>query len=760
MLNNIPLELRRLPQWVVSGPDKVPINPRTGRHASPTDPKTRGTFEEARECGYANIGFMLSPNDPFTIIDLDDKPSDPATEAQRERFSKILDSAASYSELSTSGSGVHIIVRGSVPKGCRRDHVEVYSQDRYMICTGNVIRSAPVAERQALLDALFAEMQPDTLPVELEEVDEELNDADLYEMATNAANAAKFMRLWEGDLSDYPSQSEADFALMSMLVHYSPSNEQCRRLFRLSKLGERAKAMQNNKHLDRMLAKLRGKAPPLIDLSKLTTNANRNRPEHQQSPDALGTPDNEETEGEGEPSPEETEETHPSGFADESIQGPDGLVGELAEYLHSTSIRPVREYALASAIALCAGISGRGFNISGTGLNLYLIAVGATGSGKESIPTGIDMMVHAMQNSCLLAQDFVGPGNFGSGQALVRALDKQPCFVSILGEVGLLLQELSNAPLGSPARSMLRMMLDLYTKSGHGKILRPSVYSDSMKNTQMVRAPSVTIMGESTPDNFYDALNSSMILDGMVPRFSVFEYRGPRPVRNRNAGIPPSEDLVNRMSELGNVALGLQQDNTFCPVPISPKAQKLLDAFDLFADDEINKGMGEASRQTWNRAHLKALKLAALVAVGNNPVAPVVGLPEAEWAIKLVRRDITKLLAKFEEGAVGATGDMRLESDIKRAILDWFKMQRKDRLGYKGVTPKMATMEVIPIAYLRRRCRPLKAFQTDRRGASKAMEETLKKLVEAGELGIVPPMQANIELHTNAPVYVRGLNWS
>ena len=61
--------------------------------------------------------------------------------------------------------------------------------------------------------------------------------------------------LWQGMWRelDHPSQSEGDLDLMVHLVRFSPSNEQCRRLFRQSGLGKRTKANRID-YLNRTLA--------------------------------------------------------------------------------------------------------------------------------------------------------------------------------------------------------------------------------------------------------------------------------------------------------------------------------------------------------------------------------------------------------------------------------------------------------------------------------------------------------------------------
>ena len=142
---NIPRELKIRPQWVVwqavgEKPDKVPFSARIGRKASSTDLMTWSTFPEALEAyergEYAGLGFVFCSGDPYTGVDLDDcvdengKIEDWALEIVR-----YLDG---YTELSATGSGLHIIVRGDVPNR-RKGDVEVYSSKRFFTMTGYIV---------------------------------------------------------------------------------------------------------------------------------------------------------------------------------------------------------------------------------------------------------------------------------------------------------------------------------------------------------------------------------------------------------------------------------------------------------------------------------------------------------------------------------------------------------------------------------------------------------------------------------------------
>lgn len=739
MLQNIPIELRALPQWVCAGADKIPVSPRTGQAASVTDPATWGTFEEACRTGFKHVGFVLAAWDPYCIIDLDNKPEKPLTEEQWQRHQKILTAFDSYTERSASGRGYHIIVKGKLPAGVHRDNVEVYSSARYMICTGDVVRNTPIGDYQQLLDVLYGEMKPaDT--VELTERDSLLDDGEVVAMAMRAVNAEKFNALCAGDMTSYPSQSEADFALLSIIAYYTPDNEQVRRLFRMSALGKREKAIKDDRYLNFALGKIRAQQPAPVDISALAANAEavlQSLPMSMQSP--------------VEPCRAPSQAPSVPG-----ISLPPGLVGELAQYFYQTAIRPVPEIALAAAIALTAGVCGRSYNISGSGLNQYIILLAKTGSGKEGALSGIENLISAVRPQIPMVDQFLGPAAFASGQALVKVLNDKPCFVSVLGEFGLTLQQLSDQRANSAQLMLRKVLLDLYAKSGWNRMLRSSVYSDTEKNTKIIQAPNVTILGESTPETFFDGLDASHVAEGLIPRFSVIEYNGDRPPRNRNANVPPSQGLAQRFSDLVAVSLTTSNNNACAPVQLDSHSVALLDEFDVKADGIMNASKMDVEMQVWNRAHLKALKLAALLAVGCNPHQPVVTAEMAHWAIDFVTRDVELVAARFRDGDVGQ-GDSKQYHDLKRAIEAYYKhpvKTVKERFG------DLHKAQLIPYAYLSQRTANIASFRHDRLGATSALKRTLQVFLDSGILVEVTRQQLLEKYRFSGVAYGIGSRWA
>jgi putative DNA primase/helicase len=250
--NNAPNDLALLAQWVAwSGTIgnngktvKIPINPKSGKPAKTNDRETWGTFDEAlsfsRQHNLPGVGFVFSETDEFAGIDLD-HCIDPDTGDINDEAKKIVDRLDSYAEISPSGRGLHIFVRGKLPEGPRRNgKVEMYDSKRFFTVTGNILDGVPpsVMDRNAQLLELYHELLvPPSAKIEKPPNPVAIDDLVLIQTAKTHGNGDKFSRLWSGDFLGYPSQSEADLALCRSLAFWTNCDAgKIDRLFRQSGL--------------------------------------------------------------------------------------------------------------------------------------------------------------------------------------------------------------------------------------------------------------------------------------------------------------------------------------------------------------------------------------------------------------------------------------------------------------------------------------------------------------------------------------------
>ena len=253
---SIPRPLLEYNQWICwreaqrdGKQTKIPIEPTTGEYASTTDPETWSSFGTAREWAEAEnengLGFVFTDDDSIVGIDLDDC-RDPETGAPEEWAKLVIERLESYTEVSPSGTGYHVLVSGSLPDGRnRKGDLEIYETARFFTVTGTRVDGTPttVQERTDELQAVHADhLAPD----EGSNSDGEsttgqatrsLADDELLGKAKNAENGEKFERLWRGSTAGYESHSEADMALCSLLAFWTGGDEQqIDRLFRDSGL--------------------------------------------------------------------------------------------------------------------------------------------------------------------------------------------------------------------------------------------------------------------------------------------------------------------------------------------------------------------------------------------------------------------------------------------------------------------------------------------------------------------------------------------
>lgn len=239
MYSNIPQELKAVKNWVCWTNDKMPKNPYTGGNAQSNNKETWSDFETAvnacKKYGFSGVGFMFSP--PYFGVDLD-KCLDNA-----DFIEEFVETLQSYTEISKSGNGVHIICKGTLPEGNRRrGNVEMYSDRRYFIMTGKLYcdKYRNIVDCTETIKPLHAKYLGDTTPKIAPKIFEpaDLDDSEIIEKARNCKTGALFQLLYSGNWQGlYSSQSEADLSLCNQLAFWTQKDAvQMDRIFRTSGL--------------------------------------------------------------------------------------------------------------------------------------------------------------------------------------------------------------------------------------------------------------------------------------------------------------------------------------------------------------------------------------------------------------------------------------------------------------------------------------------------------------------------------------------
>ena len=231
-LAGIPEALKALPRWAMwrtedkgtgGKPGKPPINPLTDRYASPTDPETWVSFDDAwkayREGRYEGLSFAMLAEDGLVGIDLDNCRN-PNNKGIAQWAAVIAQDLDSYTEVSPSGRGLRIFLRGSLPcdKGRHKGKVEAYSSAKFLTVTGHRLRSLPstIEARPEALAAFYEKWFGDDGAESEAAVSDFTIDPSREPSPARLGQLfkrfAKAKAAYEG-ASDHPSPSERDQAL-------------------------------------------------------------------------------------------------------------------------------------------------------------------------------------------------------------------------------------------------------------------------------------------------------------------------------------------------------------------------------------------------------------------------------------------------------------------------------------------------------------------------------------------------------------------
>jgi hypothetical protein len=758
--------LRLKKQWLVASPSKSPLflggnqfyNASVSKHAS----SQWMSFEDATSAAITHslqIGFIIAEGDGITCIDLDVKPN--TTKETMDLFQTIVKQFDSYTERSVGGNGIHIWCKGDIGLGRRRDGVEIYSQNRFMICTGNVLHLKEHLEpRQEMLTNMITQMplSADYSEIILEDLPQIETDEEIGRKLWEIDDARM---LWQGNWKelDHPSQSEADLDIIVHLVRLSPSNQQVYRLFRQSNLGKRNKANRKD-YVDRTMRHARFiRQQELIDIEAGKKIADAILAKYDAEHPTIARPTSQgsaaidlapKAELHKAPEPEQKPEHDPQlelDLNEHPYEFPPGGLGYLARHFYKGSFYPNIQFSTMMAFTVVSAICGRAWNTNThSGLNTYNLVIAASGMGKEDLSKGIMRLVDTCKEKYPNFSRCFYFGRFTAGTSLIKHFSgmniNKPLgmsFAQIHTEFSDTISRFANGR-DENMQNLMATMLDLHSKSSPGSKSSAISYSDVTKNVISLDSPAYSILGETTPE-VYEKMNDYLLSNGFLSRFNIMEYRGERPERNDN----PDFSIDPRLAEYLILLDKISEDNTRpgkTPIvaTLSPEAQKRYREFVSFCDRNYNisvvhKG-SDIEHNLWSRSPYRVNVYATLMAIMDSPPLenarpnpPTVTEEHWIYAEDLVRRDIDDFKAKQKAGDLG-TGDAVCVKKIEELLDNYYK---PISASY-NVPPELQASMKITLRYIRQRMLGITCFKKDKEFNQRKFDDTVQTLIRIGRL--------------------------
>ena len=451
---------------------------------------------------------------------------------------------------------------------------------------------------------------------------------------------------------------------------------------------------------------------------------------------------------------------------------PTHLLRLVVDYIFNSSPRPNYDVSLVGALGLLSGIAGRAYNVSGTGLNHYLMLLGVTGVGKDAAGAGINRIINILAecpdpaNNLLRNEsirNFLGPSQIASGQAVGAFLASMgtPCCVSVIGEFGYRLKQITNPGANSSDSTLMQVLLRLYSLSGESGQFNAGIYAEKAKNYEPIKAPAFTLVGEGVPHLFYEALDETTVSSGFIPRLTIVEVDEPLADYNEgHAAFSLPYSTIEQLLALVRHVQGLQATKAHAQVVqigVTPEAAAMLAGINKFCEMKLRQADGEAVRHIWNRVHLKIIKIGGLLAVGENFLNPIMNDFMVTWAASLVVKDARRMLAKFETGTVGlaANSSSNQEEFIRKQLMAYFNPEHANKL--KNIDWDLHGKGFVSRSWLQTRCASSSPFKRERPSAAHAFNACVQNLIDNGHLARIPPKQSGRE--GQFIIAVREGNW-
>ena len=355
------------------------------------------------------------------------------------------------------------------------------------------------------------------------------------------------------------------------------------------------------------------------------------------------------------------------------LYSPPGIIKEIFEYSEKIAQIPQPALSMQSALGIGSVVAGRMYRTDMNNYSsLYFMCIAKSGQGKENTKTVVESVLDNAGHMDLMAGD-----GYTSSGAVYSLLRHKPTHITVMDEFGKRLESIAKAS-NSNKEDALQVLMESWGRC-HGTI-RPDNYSlMNMTSKQQKEAmdrstikPAITLLGMSVPKNFYGALSTGRIVDGFLNRFIVVESKLPRVVGKMVPFIEPSHNVcewVRKVRETKNEMEELSKNNAELDFKqrvliFDSDSKKLLTnlAYKLIEEqDELEKTGLEV---LLSRTREKAMRLALICALADNPKTNIIRGDVTKWAIDYVYYYDHLLVNNCEDKVAGS----ETEGKIKQVL--------------------------------------------------------------------------------------------
>lgn len=354
-----------------------------------------------------------------------------------------------------------------------------------------------------------------------------------------------------------------------------------------------------------------------------------------------------------------------------------GALGDVVRMANATAPRKQPDFAVSAALALGSVIAGRRYRAMPRGnfTSLYFVNVGKSASGKEHARTIIDAVLAAAD-----WPELFGQSGYTSDAAVFSALLHQPAHIAVIDEIGALLGN-AQAEGNYNARAAMTALVEAWGNL-HGT-MRPKAYSTvSLPKEQaeamlkrVVYNPAITLLGMTTPKTFYGSLGEQAIEGGFLSRLICVQTDVGRQPAGEPAPLVVPQSVIDWVQASRNVAASLGNLSAMSagagsrPVitSIPSHAGAAFAAYERDAIASMDELESEGLAELEGRSVEKAMRIAAILAVSIDPLAPKITADLADWAIRYVRHWTARTVLAVRENMHGSKF-AQWQADVLRTI--------------------------------------------------------------------------------------------